>query len=166
MKRYRVDEMLPAAGPTPTAAVPSDDDEIQITCRTRSALQAVPDIISQADRLLLIDGQTLELNFTLNQNHRFIPGDAPRTCEASIDDITWLPSRSENLFAVEFPFKGELAQQNKLRARVKFERLGQKIVFAFRLKYREGPATPRTARKAVLLATILPPDREVTVTRG
>lgn len=142
-----------------------DDPEIRILCRTRSRLPAVPDIISEVAKLLVIDGQTLEVNFTLNLNHRFVPGEAPRTCAESVDDILWLPTRSMNLFQVDFPDRQLLATQNRLRARIKFERLGVPIVFGFRLKYREGPEAPRAAKKVVLLATIMPGSRDVTLTR-
>jgi len=149
------------------ATSPDDDDpELRITCRTKSSLPAVPNIISEVAKLLVIDGQTLEVNFTLNANHRFVPGQAPQTCTVSVDDITWLPTRSMNLFQVDFPAKAELAAQNKLRARLKFERFGMPIVFAFRLKYREGPYAPRQAKKVVLLATIMPNSRDVTVAKA
>jgi hypothetical protein len=144
----------------------NDDPELRITCRTKSALAAVPDIISQVFPLLVVDGQTLEVNFILNANHRFNPGLAPQSCTASIDDITWLPTRSMNLFQVDFPAKTELAAQNQLRARLKFQRFGIPIVFAFRLKYREGPATPRQVKKVVLLATIMPNSRDVMLAKA
>ncbi|HYD81130.1 MAG TPA: hypothetical protein VEC06_15095 [Paucimonas sp.] len=144
----------------------ADDPELRITCRTKSALAAVPDIISMVPPLLVIDGQTLEVNFTINANHRFFPGSAPQSCGVSVDDIQWLPTRSSNLFQVDFPNKAELAVQNMLRARLKFERFGIPIVFAFRLKYREGPMTPRQAKKVVLLATIMPNSRDVALTKG
>ena len=69
-----------------------------------------------------------------------------------------------NLFQVDFSFKAELAADNKLR-RVKFERLGIPIVFAFRLKCREG-RQPRMPKKVVLLATVMPRSRDVAVTKG
>jgi len=143
-----------------------DDPELNISCRSKTMLAAVPDIISDVARLLVIDGQTLEVNFGINPNHRFVPGDAPRTCSASIDDITWLQTRSQNLFQVDFPFKDLLAAQNQLRATLKFNRFGENIVFAFRLKYREGPQTPRQAKKVVLLATIMPRSRDVLLMKG
>jgi hypothetical protein len=143
-----------------------DDPELRITCRTKTALPAVPDIMSMVLPLLVIDGQTLELNFVLNANHRFVPGQAPQTCTQSVDDITWLQARSKNLFQVDFPDKESLAIQNQLRARVKFERLGDPIVFAFRLKYREGPGVPRQPKKVVLLATIMPRSRDVVLTKA
>lgn len=143
-----------------------DDPELNISCRSKTALAAVPNIISEVARLLVIDGQTLEVNFTLNADHRFVPGDAPASCSTSVDDITWLQTRSENLFQVDFPFKAELAAQNRLRATLKFNRFGVKSVFAFRLKYREGPGAPRQARKVVLLATIMPGSRDVVLMKG
>jgi hypothetical protein len=152
--------------PVPAGTPDTDDPELNITCRTKSALAAVPDIVSQVLPLLVIDGQTLEVNFLLNANHRFVPGQAPQTCSVSIDDIIWLQGRSMNLFQVDFPSKEQLAMQNQLRARLKFQRFGVPIVFAFRLKYREGPATPRKAKKVVLLATIMPNSRVVTLSRA
>lgn len=155
--------------PVPTGTPDTDDPELNITCRTKSALAAVPDIIAQVLPLLAIDGQTLKVNFILNANHRFAPGQAPQICSVSIDDrsgIIWLQSKSMNLFQVNFPSKAELAIQNQLRARLKFQRFGVPIVFAFRLKYREGPATPRQAKKVVLLATIMPNSRVVVLSRA
>ena len=125
----------------------------------------MPDIITQALPVILFDGQTLIFDFILNGIHRFNPGDAPSSCP-SVDDITWLPTRSENVFQVDFPFKVELAADNKLRALVKFSRLGEKIVFAFRLKYREGPGPQRVPRKVVLLATVNSPNPNVILTKG
>ena len=45
-----------------------DDPELRITCRTRTALPAVPDIIGGVLPLLVIDGQALEVNFLINPN--------------------------------------------------------------------------------------------------
>lgn len=154
--------LSPASSDTPDF----DDPELNISCRSKTALAAMPNIISEVAKLLVINGQTLEVNFTLNPDHRFVPGDAPRTCSTSIDDITWLQARSENLFQVDFPFKAELAAQNRLRATLKFKQFGVRIVFAFRLKYREGPETPRLAKKVVLLATIMPMSRDVALAKG
>lgn len=154
--------IMPASFETPDY----DDPELRISCRTKTALPAVPDLVSMVFSLLVIDGQTLEVNFILNANHRFIPGQAPQSCASSIDDIIWLPTRSKNLFQVDFPEKEQLAMQNQLRARLKFERFGEPIVFAFRLKYREGPGAPRKAKKVVLLATIMPRSRDVALTRA
>jgi hypothetical protein len=148
--------------------LPSEiDPEVQITCRTKSALAVVPNIISEVPPLLVVDGQTLEVNFTLNANHVFRPGEAPNTCSSSVDDIVWVRELSMNLFQVDFPAKVELAANNRLRARIKFERFGVPIVFAFRLKYREGPGpAPRPAKKLVILATIMPASRVVTLSRA
>lgn len=144
----------------------ADDPELNIICRTKTSLAAVPDIISMVFPLLVIDFQTIELNFIINPDHRFVPGEAPASCSTSVDDIVWLPARSSNVFQVVFPAKAELAAQNRLRATVKFSRFGVPIVVGFRLKYREGPGRPRLARKAVLLATVMPGARNVTLTKG
>lgn len=153
--------------PKHTAAAPVEiDPEANITCRTKSTLALVPDIISEVPPLLVVDGQTLEVDLTLNANHVFKPGNAPPSCASSVDDIVWVRELSQNLFQVDFPAKVELAAGNRLRARIKFERFGVNIVFAFRLKYREGPApAPRPAKKVVILATIMPNSRVVSLSR-
>jgi hypothetical protein len=149
-----------------------DDPELNISCRTKTTLRVEPDIISAKEEALLIFFEDdnfrsgLEINLRLNRNHTFVPGAAPRTCSTSVDDFLWLRDQSKNLDDVLFPRKLELAQGNLLRAQLKFQQLGEDIVFAFRLKYREGPATPRAAKKVVILATIKPRSRVVNLTKG
>lgn len=145
------------------------DPELNIGCRTKTTLPVEPDIISAKEEAILIffdDFKSgLEINLRLNPTLVFKPGEAPSTCPTSVDDIVWLPGRSTNLVEVLFPRKFELAQGNLLRAQLKFKQLGD-IVFAFRLKYREGPAAPRAAKKVVILATIKARSRVVNLAKG
>jgi hypothetical protein len=147
----------------------NDDPELNISCRTKTILMVEPDIISAKAKAIVVTlpdfTLAVEINLTLNPNHVFKPGQAPRTCSTSVDDIVWLPGRSTNLNDVLFPDKVELAAQNKLRAQLKRQRLVD-ITFAFRLKYREGPATPRAAKKVVILATIRAGDDLVNLAKG
>ncbi|MCW7540148.1 hypothetical protein OOT46_20140 [Aquabacterium sp. A7-Y] len=154
-----------ASGDTAAAALADQDDELHVSCRTKSKLAAVPDILSTVLPVLVVSGNEIILDFIIHANHSFRPGEAPRSCPESLDDIGWLPAMSANITGVAFPFKVELAALNKLRARVKFERLGQDIVLAFRLKYREGPDTPRDPKKAAFKVTVPPGQNMPIVTR-
>jgi hypothetical protein len=151
---------------SPPASSDVDDPEVQITCRTKSTLPLTPDILSEVDDLSVIDGQTIQVGFTLNPNHRLVPGQAPSSCPASVDDVLWVSDRSMDLFEVDFVDKPGNAAQNRIVADLKFQRFGVPIVFAFRIKYREGPATPRVPKKVVVLATIMPGSRHVGVAKG
>ena len=146
-----------------------DDPELNIGCRTKTTLMVEPDIISAKEKAVVITlpdfTLAVEINLTLHPHLVFRPGEAPRTCPTSVDDILWLPGRSTNLNAVLFPGKVELAAQNKLRAQLKRQLLAD-ITFAFQLKYREGPAAPRAAKKVVILATIKAGDDVVNLAKG
>lgn len=125
------------------------DIDATISCRTRSQLPLVPDIIQQAT-LRRVSAQSFQLDLLLNPNNiSFNPGVAPQLCVTSPDGAVYLPTLSENVPGAP--------QVVPLSGRVIFSfsvaNPNLRTLFGFRLKFEEQRIQPRK----VVVQAFIPP---------